>query len=86
MPYFLQTPIHYFMGIHTIFLLFSFLCIYRKESMIIDDEVVVVGQPAGVGLETIQEEAQHAALWGTGAQCASGGELWAESHGLGPGG
>lgn len=37
-----------------------------------------------MGVERIQEGAQHTALWGAGAQCASGGEMGAESYSLGP--
>ena len=37
-----------------------------------------------MGVETVQKGAQHAALWGTGAQCPCGGEVGAESHSLGP--
>jgi len=45
--------------------------------------LVFVGQTAVVGVETVQEGAQHTALRGTSAQCASGGEVEGKSHSLG---
>lgn len=41
----------------------------------LDDEVVVVGWSAVVGVETIQEGAQHTALWRDGVQHVSGVEM-----------
>lgn len=42
-----------------------------------------MGRTAVVGVERIQEGAQHTALWGAGVQCGSGGEMRAESYSLG---
>ena len=49
----------------------------------LDDEVVFVGRSAVVGVEAVEEGAQHTALWGANAQHAGGGEVGAKSHSLG---
>ncbi|XP_033182625.1 programmed cell death 1 ligand 1-like, partial [Anabas testudineus] len=47
-------------------------------------EVSVVGRTTVMGVETVQEGAQHAALSGANAHCAGGGQVGAKSHSLGP--
>lgn len=42
-----------------------------------------MGQTTFVVVETAQEGAHHTSLWGTGAQCADEGEVWAKSYSLG---
>lgn len=46
------------------------------------DEVVVMGRTAVMGVEAVQEGAQHTALWGADAQRAGGGEAGAKPHSL----
>ncbi len=49
----------------------------------LDDEIVIMGRTAVVGVEAVQEGAQHTALWGADAQRAGEGEVRAKSHSLG---